>query len=735
MMVNDDDKPDPEAFKVHMRTLHAGDDTSMRHDDFVGSYNNTGRVKLDKKKWTPQKPDVGENAFRADEWMGSGKPQRKTWQVKSVTNVDKSESADKPKEFLTPTSPTGRKWKPPPKDQAIPPPWVSSPTSSITKSPRKSWQPSHKSVNASDHTKDTSVQSEMSLSDLHETSDHSRVKDAVQRLSGSMTNLSVSSNNHMENKRGWQSHSALHHDPKSHDKTDIVSHDESSSCAYEVASDDEDAEHHVPKAVERAPAPPVSSPAIGHVAGDDDGRPNPEEFKVHMRALHAGDDTSMRHDDFVGSYSHTGRVKLEKKWTPAKKPEAGDNVFKSDDWMGSGKTQRKSWHVKSPTKVGKPMDDDKPGEIVSPSSPTARKWTPPPKDHGISPPWMPHPAVTKEKISSPHPAEPSQEKTARATEQLRHVEPKSPSKPEPTTQTSSPQPATSPVPAIGVVVDDDDGRPNPEEFKVHMRTVHAGDDTAMRFDDFVGSYSHTGRVKLEKKWKPTTKPEVGDNAFRSDDWMGSGKTQKKSWHVKSTKVGKPMEDDKPGEMVSPSSPTARKWTPPPKDHGISPPWMSHTEGVKEEHSSSEPVKHQPEKSAVSHSHKEEPVSIPVKPEKEETMEVQNDQGLSKSEPVAESSPPPTAVSAAPAAGLVVDDDYGRPNPEEFKVHMRTVHAGDDTAMRHDDFVGSYSHTGRVKLEKKKWTPAQKPEVGENAFRSDDWMGSGAPKKKSWKPKS
>ena len=54
----------------------------MRHGDCVGSYNNTGRVKLDQKKWTPTKPEEGDNAFRADDWMGSGKPQRKSWKVK-----------------------------------------------------------------------------------------------------------------------------------------------------------------------------------------------------------------------------------------------------------------------------------------------------------------------------------------------------------------------------------------------------------------------------------------------------------------------------------------------------------------------------------------------------------------------------------------------------------------------------------------------------------------------------
>jgi hypothetical protein len=81
--------------------------------------------------------------------------------------------------------------------------------------------------------------------------------------------------------------------------------------------------------------------------------------------------------------------------------------------------------------------------------------------------------------------------------------------------------------------------------------------------------------------------------------------------------------------------------------------------------------------------------------------------------------------------MVGDGDFEKPDPEEFKIQMRT---SDDAAVRHNDYVGAYSNTGRVKLDKAKWTPSEKPTVGDNAFRSDDWMGSGKPDRKSWAAK-
>ncbi len=733
VMVGDSDKPNPEEFKVHLRT---GEDTAMRHDDFVGSYNHTGRVKLDKKKWTPQKPDSEDNAFKADDWMGSGKTQRKSWQVKSPTNTVKANNDDKPEELVGSSSPTARKWKPPPKDQALPPTGLASPTNSVTKSPRKSWQPPPKPVNESDHAREISVQSEMSVSDLHGASNHSYVQDAVDRLSGSMTHISLSSPKHSDNKKAWQSHSALDHDPRS---SYSYNHDESSSAAYEVESDYEAEGSNM---TETAPSPPRSSHAADHGIGDHGDKPNPEEYKIHMRTALAGEESALRHDDYVGSYNNTGRVKLDKKkWTPAQKPATEDNVFKSDDWMGSGKTQRKSWQVKSPTKVGKPLER----EFGSPSSPTARKWNPPPKDHTMSPPLKSQAAEVKREVASSHLAEKELEKSTIALPQPeKHAMKELANSPGATIEKEEPKihpvsPKVKPVapssfvPAVGFMVGDDDGKPNPEEYKIHMRTVHAGEDSAMRHDDFVGSYNNTGRLKLDKKkWTPTQKPETGDNAFRSEDWMGSGKTQRKSWQVKTpTKVGHPLEDMKPGEFGSPSSPTARKWNPPPNDHTMSPTWMSQAAEVKREAAPSHTVEKELEKPTIAPPYPEEhakkgPANSPATIEKELVSP--------KMEPVA---PPSShgASSYVPAVGFMVGDDDGKPNPEEYKIHMRTVHAGEDSAMRHDDFVGSYNNTGRLKLEKKKWAPAQKPETGDNAFRSDDWMGSGAPKKKSWKPKS
>ena len=751
-MVGDGDKPDPEAFKVHMRTVHAGDDTGLRHDDFVGSYDHTGRVKLEKKKWTPKKPDTGDNAFRSDDWMGSGAKQRRSWQVKSTTNVGGKSAGDehKPDEFLAAsTSPTAtRKWVPPPKDQAIPPPWMSSPTGSSTRSPRASWHPTSKPFHASDHTKDTSVQSDLSFSDLHIPSTHSHVKDAIERLSGSMTHMSLEATKTSD--RAWKSHSALNHDPKSHDSHHDSSkgtamsheHDEGSHSAFEVDSEDE--EFHQGKTASPA-VPHVSSPGAVRSVIDshDDDKPDPEQYKVHIRT--SGEGSMMKHDDFVGSYNHTGRTKLEpKKWTPPSKTEPGDNVFKSDDWMGSGKTQRRSWQVKSPTKVGVPMNDRKSEVLVSPSNPVTHKWKPLSKDNVISSPWM-SPTTPKDHGSTPsHHNDKPVVVSPKPTEPVNHEGSTSPPSPEKERSSFSSSPskvdsaAPAIVPAVGYVVGDDDGRPDPEAFKIHMRTVHAGEDSAFRHDDFVGSYNHTGRTKLDKKWKPTSKPEVGDNAFRSDDWMGSGKTQKRTWQVKSpSHVSKPVHDEKPTEFVSPSHAATQKWNPSSTDHPASPPLhptSAHAERDTAAASHHDEEKHHTVESEVTLSKPTETVSheVPIEtssPKKQETSPAPSP----KSESVAQTSSPVAAPTIVPAVGYVVGDDDGRPDPEAFKIHMRTVHAGEDSAFRHDDFVGSYSHTGRTKLDKK-WKPTSKPETGDNAFRSDDWMGSGAPKKKSWKVK-
>jgi hypothetical protein len=62
-----------------------------------------------------------------------------------------------------------------------------------------------------------------------------------------------------------------------------------------------------------------------------------------------------------------------------------------------------------------------------------------------------------------------------------------------------------------------------------------------RVDDFVcqnQSKVSLSRSSVEKKWKPT--PTV-ENA-RSDDWLGSPATKKRSWKVKAIKTAMPDPD-------------------------------------------------------------------------------------------------------------------------------------------------------------------------------------------------
>jgi hypothetical protein len=490
--MSNDDKPNPEEYKAAMRASLAGE--QMRVDDYVGSHtsatNSTGRVKLDKKKWTPAKnQDVGD-AFRSDEWMGSGKTQRQSWKPKSSRNVTKADEASKPGEFVRSSSEKVRKWTPPSKDQAIPPPWMGSPTATSS-SPRKEWKPKSpapkpKPVNLDD-------------------------KEA--EIEPTEVNKDVDSDN--EN--------------------------------FEVASDDE---------VE-APAAAAPAPAAGAAGIDIYDKPNPEEYKTVMRTARASDDSGMRVDDYVGAHTganNTGRTKLEKKkWTPSKKPEAGDNPFRVDEWMGSGKTTRKSWKPKSPAKktaenVEMSHSDLQSGSnhshdekdavdrlsgsmnhvsLASPKDEAEKAWQShgalnhrPHVDHGKEEESEEIAPVKKDKDgdSDNEDFEVPSDDEAEAEAEAPAAKPEVP----------APAP-TAPAPAAG-----DDDKPNPEEYKAAMRASLAGEQ--MRVDDYVGSHTSgtnsTGRVKLDKKkWTPAKNQDVGD-AFRSDEWLGSGKTQRKSYTVK-----------------------------------------------------------------------------------------------------------------------------------------------------------------------------------------------------------
>jgi hypothetical protein len=349
---DDSDKPDPEEFKIHMRTVKASDDASFRHDDFVGSYNKTGRIKLDKPKWAPkEKPMAGDNSFRAEDWMGSGKTERKTWKVKTED----------------PESAPIRNWKPPPKDEVISAPWEHQSPPGQPSTPRK-WAPK-KSMQTANETHEGQP-NDPEMPDLGTSSSQAVTVSDV--LSDSIASLgladiaepdspglvsSESSTTQLESHDSVQGHEPSCYSDETHVTDSTRPHKEFpvevEPVQLEVVDRKSFDETATPQASHMSPSSAgtrqTDATQVGIVVGEiSDEKPDPEEFKIHMRTVRASNDASFRHDDYVGSYNKTGRIKLNKpKWAPKEKPVAGDNSFRAEDWMGSGKTERKTWKVKN----------------------------------------------------------------------------------------------------------------------------------------------------------------------------------------------------------------------------------------------------------------------------------------------------------------------------------------------------------------------------------------------------
>jgi hypothetical protein len=70
-----------------LRKQKEGD--TARNDEYVGASMNTGRTKLEKKKWTSSKPT---ESARVDDWLGSppGGAKKKSYKVKSVSSTPPS---------------------------------------------------------------------------------------------------------------------------------------------------------------------------------------------------------------------------------------------------------------------------------------------------------------------------------------------------------------------------------------------------------------------------------------------------------------------------------------------------------------------------------------------------------------------------------------------------------------------------------------------------------------------
>jgi hypothetical protein len=430
----DGERPDPSAYRVQ-----AGNDGGIRVDDFVDSFNNTGRVKSQRKSWTPT-PTV-ENA-RPDDWLGSPGSSRRSWKAKSHSQKPNKKSEDEEQKVQ-----------------------VKAPTPPVPSAP--DLDTSHPAEEEDDE--------DSSAVEVDSDAEEEEAEEARRQRVGN----EIASNIHKGNaakpaspksspKKAWKSSSAI---------------DNNASKAH-----------------------------------DDDGRPDPNEFVEMLKVSEA--DVS-RHDDYVGSYSKTGRAKHEKKRWTTKKPDEGSANARVDEWMGSGKVQKKSWKVKKSTS-NQPLVHDSDGEDEStplqPLAPT-RALVPIPK---------PEPEITEAPAPAEEPAQTSENNEEHEVDSEEgEYEVDSDEDQAAPTQVSDDEakPAPAPVPAAKPV---DPDVPDPNEFKQMYKQ-----EQNLRVDDFVGSYSNTGRVKLEKKkqWGPKKVDEESANKS-VDEWMGSGQKPTKSWKVK-----------------------------------------------------------------------------------------------------------------------------------------------------------------------------------------------------------
>lgn len=463
---------------------------------------------------------------------------------------------------------------------------------------------------------------------------------------------------------------------------------------------------------------------IGLMVSDSDEKPNPEEYKVQMRTVHAVDGGHMRHNDFVSSNSNTGRVKLEqKRWTPKAKPQEGDNAFRNDDWMGSGKTQRKSWKVKEKSTSGViPASSEHstasapPDSFVqTPTGESVRRWRPPPKDSAVLPPWM---------VAA---ASPSPTKSARSSVTAGGGGSRPPTTPARRATTmhtwkpSSPPPVNRPIAGASKSTD-----MTLEELQSGSNSSRVKDAIDIFNNSMSNSMSSLGANSFHgtNSSHSPTKPlrpiptSVHSSADSADGGHSSAVENQDDTH-RSDDVDDPQEEQpetEPTKAVTHIDGTISETTPevPSKDDDST------------DESESQPIL----------------VPEPEPHEDEITESVEEDEDDITEDVTTTASPTMPATpseSSTTGIGLVVedddDDDDSRPNPEEFKIQMRTVHQSEDAGYRHNDFVSSNTNTGRIKLQKKGWTPTKKPEAGDNAFRNDDWMGSGKTTKRSWKVKS
>ena len=471
--MSDEEKPDPEAFKA---IYHQGSGT-MTVDDFVGgSTDNTGRSKFEKKKWTPKKADNNTDNYssRIDDWAGGGTCTTRGWKAKSPSSSTPSDDGgnyEKPHHEVV-GSPTTRRWKPPSKEHAVPPPWVTSP--SKPSSPRK-WKLRGPAKTATSPTT-------------------------------SNTEIKASTEGVPPAPRGSP-------DPEPPKETIAAVTDEPSPFATsEETGEMEDPEVYRPDPSE------FKQMNDHHEAGGakiDDfvgstkntGRSKFNHKKWTPTKPESGD-TAARIEDWAGGTTCTTRGWKVK--SDSGKPRAAEK-----------EKEPESEAVPPPKPSAPPPkeSDPEPSSVVEsePELPATVSVDGDSKDYEPATESSPTPTPTSDAE-----VESEEEEEDSISTSSNYVDPEA-------TPLAKETDSSSNQNESGVLY-----KPDPKEF-IQMRNIDEAGGARVDDYVGGGGGGNTGRSKFnKKKWTPT-KPNAGDAAARVDDWAGGATCSKRGWKVKSVK--------------------------------------------------------------------------------------------------------------------------------------------------------------------------------------------------------
>jgi hypothetical protein len=688
---DDYEKPDPNEYKIQMREVRESD--ALRHDDFVGSYDNTGRLKLEKKRWQPKK---AVESTRVDDWVGGAQKPQRTWRVKTASassglksdSQTDEEDARKKAQSAKPSRATSdfgttRRWKPPPKNEGIPPPWMASPEPERRASTMPKWKPKGLPSKVSQAAAQAQEEEE-----------------AVSEGEGSPSPDKAKASDRM-----WNSHSALDYN-NDDDRVDPTSFKQ----MFKTQNDE-------------------SNRTEGFVTDFS----NTGRIKVSSRKSWQPQPTteSERQEEWMGPPASQSRRSWQVKSSDKKKekapapsaPRAPDLDNSASNFDVNDDDDSSAVEVDSDSEAQENEANEAEGQGRDDSSAVE---------------------VDSDDDEPPKEAEaPKQEETKRPGGTTSNVDHEKDTSKEMSRPDQIKWKSTSDIESSSNDVDDD--KPDPNEYKIKMREVRESD--ALRHDDFVGSYDKTGRVKFEKKrWQPKKPVET----TRVDDWLGSGKAPpRRSWKVKSTSSVPKIEDpDSEEEAPSPApklaapSPALKPVAAPAPAPEPEPEENEPAATLDEPASDDEPeveVDSEPEPETIEPSATADELAsddaseyseYEVDSDEEETpaaATVSDDEEPEES-PMEEAAEPAEQEPEQPKEDPEGENDEWRPDPKEF-VQMRE--ANEAGGARLDDFVGSYNNTGRVKLDKKTWEsskPVEKQHV-------DEWLGSGKqPRQASWKAK-